>query len=283
MRLGEWLNTWLSLYVDPSSLAPSTKACYHRAVRAVPAALGAIDMASLSALDLLPWLLDVAREHPRAAQLDRVMLSRSLTLAGKLGLCRKGIVDAETLPKPAHTAKKAVILDREQLERYMLAAAMTEIAPVLMLCCCGLRRCEALGMTWEAVDLAAGTAIVKGQRRGNALVALKTDKSLRQIALPGMVVSVLSHWPRSISSPWVCDVTQNRVYKVHKRLLEEENLPPVTLHGLRHSFATAATMAGTPIKLLQGALGHANYAITADLYADHLPPLSSVPRQVFMA
>lgn len=31
--LGEWLDVWLEYYVEPSALAPSTKACYNRAVR----------------------------------------------------------------------------------------------------------------------------------------------------------------------------------------------------------------------------------------------------------
>lgn len=282
MNLAEWLENWLTLYVEPSNLAPRTKACYHRAVKAVPASIGAVNMADLTALQLLPWILEVAREHPRAAQLDRVMLSRALKVGGKLGLCAQGIVDPDTLPKPPHQPKKALILTGEELNRYMIAASSTECAPVLMLCCCGLRRGEARGVTWDAVDLAAGTVTVKGQRQGNDLVALKTEHSMRQLAMPDIMKDVIEHWPKSISSPWVCDVTEKRLYTVHKRILAEEHLPPVTLHGLRHSFATAATVAGVPIKQLQGALGHAHYAITADLYADHLPPLSLVPNQVYL-
>ena len=57
----------------------------------------------------------------------------------------------------------------------------------------------------------------------------------------------------------------------------------MTLHGLRHSFATAAVQQGVPIKVLQAALGHAKYQLTADLYADHLPERSTVSRSVFIA
>jgi len=38
------------------------------------------------------------------------------------------------------------------------------------------------------------------------------------------------------------------------------------LHGLRHSSATAALVAGVPVKVVSERLGHATTAITSDLY-----------------
>lgn len=65
--LGEWLDVWLEYYVEPSALAPSTKACYNRAVRALPASLGSIWVIDIAPLDCLCWIQSVARTHPRAA------------------------------------------------------------------------------------------------------------------------------------------------------------------------------------------------------------------------
>lgn len=87
MNLGTWLEKWLILYVDPSGLAPNTKACYHRAVEAVPDTLASHDLSDLSPIDLMEWLVFVSQKHPRAAQLDRVMLSKALRTARKAGLC----------------------------------------------------------------------------------------------------------------------------------------------------------------------------------------------------
>lgn len=281
MTLGSWLDTWLSLYVDPSDLADSTKACYHRAVNAVGTNLRELPLETLSALDVLPWLLEVAKETPRAAQLDRVMLSRALKVASKLNLCRPGIIDPDTCPKTPHQPAKAVILDSDQLRAYMRAAVASPAAPVLLLCCCGLRRSEARGLRWENVDLSQGVVSVACQRRGNGSEQrpLKTRASYRRLLLPDFVVEVLRSWPRSLDG-WVCGLGEKVVYKEHKRLLEALGLPVCTLHGLRHSFATHAAKEGTPIKILQVTLGHANYTVTADLYADHLPSLSRVAGSV---
>lgn len=47
--------------------------------------------------------------------------------------------------------------------------------------------------------------------------------------------------------------------------------PRLTLHGLRHTHASLALVAGVPMKIVSDRLGHAGISITADLYS-HLAP-----------
>ncbi len=279
MTLGEWLETWYDLYVLPSNLATNTKKCYNRAIRAVPPDLTSLTFEQLTPFALRRWLIDVAREHPRAAQLDRVMLHRALTLAQKANLCPASLCDPDLVPMIPHKARKAPVLNLSQLLAYMSAAAKYDASPVLLLCCCGLRRGEAMGARWEDLDARAGTLAVTGQRVGSERVALKTDASYRVIALPQSLLALLRQ--RRQMSGWICDLSQQRIYTAHRRALSDAHCPAVTLHGLRHSFATAAVISGEPIKLVQGALGHAHYSITADLYADHLPSVSAVSVRLF--
>lgn len=285
MTLGDWLSSWLELYVEPAELASNTKKCYNRAVRAVPPNLLAKPLQELTALDLRRWLLQVAAENPRAAQLDRGMLRRSLTLAAKAGMASPALCDSDLLPQIAHKPRKAAILTADQLRVYMRAASQIKYGLPLMLMACGLRRSEALGVRWEAVDLAAGTLAVVGQRLPgtDALSPCKSAAAYRVLELPPQLKVMLRRMPRPISGGWLCDVSHRQLDKWHKRLLADLNLPAVTLHGLRHSFATAAVGSGVPIKVLQVALGHAKYQLTADLYADHLPPVNSVCCAIFSA
>jgi integrase len=44
------------------------------------------------------------------------------------------------------------------------------------------------------------------------------------------------------------------------------DLPRITLHGLRHSYASTALQAGVPIEVLSRRLGHSRISITLDLY-----------------
>ena len=285
MDLGTWLDTWLSLYIMGGTLAPSTKAMYRRAVQAVPPDLRAVRLDSLSALDLLPWLLKVAKTHPRAAQLDRIMLSRALKVAAKLNLCRPGLVDQDTVPELPHTAAKAAVLTAEECGRYLAAASSSPAFVLLALCLCGLRRGEALGVRRQDINLSENTVSIVGQRirvDGQYLYTKpKSRTSVRVLRLPPWLVEEIAAQPPTVGG-WIVDTTPDRLAAAHRATLKRAGIKtPVTLHGLRHTFATLSAAQGIPMKQLQQALGHAKFQLTADTYADHLPPVSDTVQSLW--
>lgn len=286
MEVGKWLELWYTTYVESRpDLAQSTKAMYRRAVHAVPSWLGAASLGDpLLPLHITRWLTMVGKATPRAAQLDRVMLSRALCVAGKLGLCPQGIIDKDTVPKPPHRPREAAILTMEQARAYKTEAQSHTCYVLLMLCLCGLRRGEALGARWADWD---GQALHIRQQRLRiaheySTAPLKTERSARALVLPAWLAADLERMPRSITG-WIHDTTPEALQKDHLHVIEAAGLPHVTLHGLRHTYATAAALQGRAMKDLQLSLGHSKIAITADLYADHLDPLSALPAQVWRA
>lgn len=52
------------------------------------------------------------------------------------------------------------------------------------------------------------------------------------------------------------------------RALETAELPPMTIHDLRHTAASLAVSAGANVKAVQRMLGHASAAMTLDTYSD---------------
>lgn len=276
MLFGDYLRDWLELYVMPATLADRTKEMYCYAVRAVPDALAAVDLHQLTVMQLQAWLVSVGHEHPRKAQQCRVMLSKALRLAAKLRLCDL-IIDRDTLPMPAHKARKAAVLSEEQITDYLSAVRASPLCPLLMLCLCGLRRGEALGARWEDID---GDVLRVERQRIRAAGRyecrrLKSDHARRALQLPAILVDVLRTWPRSVSG-FLVDASPEWLYREHRRTLQRAGLDGVTVHGLRHSFATLAARRGVSMKVLQCALGHATIQLTADLYADHLDSASVV-------
>ena len=211
------------------------------------------------------------------------MLVRALRCASKAGLAPSLILDQDTLPKPAHAPKEAPVLALDEVRRYLVEAKTSTCYPLLCFCLCGLRRGEALGVRWEDVSQDGILSIRRQRQRiGGHYVSrpLKTGHSQRQLQLPEQVLEALATWPRSITG-WIVDATPEKLQREHKAVLCRAMLPPVTLHGLRHTFATQAAAEGATMKLLQVAMGHAQMSLTADLYADHLSPLSSLPAQVW--
>jgi integrase len=56
------------------------------------------------------------------------------------------------------------------------------------------------------------------------------------------------------------------ISKAFSRLVKAEELPPLSLHGLRHTFATLGLEAGVDTVYVSELLGHASPAITMQVY-----------------
>jgi integrase len=61
--------------------------------------------------------------------------------------------------------------------------------------------------------------------------------------------------------------------KQFRRRVAAEGLPPLTLHGLRHTHATIALQAGVHPKVISERLGHYSAAFTQDIYQHALEGL----------
>ena len=64
--------------------------------------------------------------------------------------------------------------------------------------------------------------------------------------------------------PWVV----SKAFREHSKAAM---LPPIPLHGLRHTYATLALASGVNPRIVSGRLGHATVALTLDVYSHVLP------------
>jgi integrase len=148
----------------------------------------------------------------------------------------------------------------------------------------GLRQGEILGLTWQDVDLEAGTLTVRHSLQAGELVETKTDHSRRTLRLPLPVSTELRRQrqrqseSREAARRW--DVrgfvftTANggpldgvNVTHELRRLLVRAGLRPMRFHDLRHAFATLQIEAGAGLFEISRALGHKDITTTADVYA----------------
>lgn len=283
MTTKDFLLQWLQTFVEPFR-AVSTAACYRRAINALPPDLAACPLGELNGLMIQAHLNTQARKHPRAAQLTYATLHVAMAKAVDLGLLMRSPVAG--CVKPQHSPQRAQVLSLDQLAQYIQAARNQPAFPLLLLmAACGLRRGEALGLMWQ--DITGDLLHVRRQRLriGGAyrVSGLKSKAAARVLPLASPILAELDRVRVRSISGWVCDCTPEALRKQHMAALASAGLPPVTLHGLRHSMATAAAADGCPIKILQGILGHARYQLTADLYANHLQPENYAPSMASLA
>lgn len=159
----------------------------------------------------------------------------------------------------------------------------------------GLRRSEVCGLQWSDIDLDSDRLSV---RRAVVVVGgqpiakePKTARSRRSVDLDHGTVATLHEWRRHQleerlragaawqGGDWVFTnelgqlVNPEWVGKRFRKLVDQEQLPPITMRQLRHSHATALLTAGVHPKIVQERLGHASIAITLDIYSSVLPTM----------
>jgi len=154
----------------------------------------------------------------------------------------------------------------------------------------GIRRGEALGLTWDNIDFARRTILVGKQLQRERvkggklqLVPLKNDKQ-RWLSPPDTVFSILSEhkckqaerqllvgqlWTNSnlvFTNDTGGGLDGDALYTAYKKMLSDNNLPSIRLHDLRHTAATLMIQNGDDIKTIQDALGHHSAGFTLDTY-----------------
>jgi integrase len=161
---------------------------------------------------------------------------------------------------------------------------------VFLLARTGMRAGEALGLTWDDLDLDARTATVArtrsrgsqagdGTKTGQSRVVDLTPLLVRELrilrrrnaimamrlglgALPELV------FLNTLGQPINDGVFRNRAWKP---TLKAANLAYRRVHDLRHTYASLMLAAGAPILYVSKQLGHASPKMTLDVYSSYLP------------
>ncbi|NNN16551.1 MAG: site-specific integrase [Acidimicrobiaceae bacterium] len=156
----------------------------------------------------------------------------------------------------------------------------------------GLRRGEAIALTWQDYDPKAKTLSVTKARKkeGSKVVvgSLKTDSSKRLIPLPIFVCDVLEKHRKSqlaerevlsshdvawkqptamFTTAWGQWLDPDNTSKLFKTLAAKVGLEDWHLHELRHSAATILLSNGVPLEQVSKLLGHSSIRITSDTYS----------------
>src|SRR6266536_30898 len=187
----------------------------------------------------------------------------------------------------------------EELRRFLAALAADRLAALWQLdCTTGLRRSELLGLPWTALDLGAGELAVVQRLivvdgKPEMRLGTKTPKSARRISIDPATVAILRAHRKAQAAErlawgpaWTdhglvftredgTPLRPRQVARSFDRLVAAAGLPALTMHGLRHSYATAGLAGGVDLKVMSERLGHANVAITADLYTHVLPAMDA--------
>lgn len=152
----------------------------------------------------------------------------------------------------------------------------------------GVRKGEALALTWRDVDLESGVIHIRGTlaRVDGRLTVThpKTARSRRRLPLTRGTAALLrrqresqerdrtaahSLWQETgfvFTTETGAPIDPRNVLRAITTAASKAGLERVTVHTLRHSAATAMLEAGVHIRAVSELLGHADIRITGDVY-----------------
>lgn len=149
----------------------------------------------------------------------------------------------------------------------------------------GMRHGELNGLQWPRVRFNDAKPLIEVRRSlteipkkagGPILEPPKTRAGYRDIKIPLELVSELRRWrlacppseldlvfPNSLGGP----VTRKANEKKLKRAMKRAKIKVLSMHNLRHSFASQHVIAGTPVTEIARMMGHSSTEVTMKLYA----------------
>nr|WTB36100.1 site-specific integrase [Streptomyces sp. NBC_00830] len=279
--------------------------------------LGKKKLAKLTAKDIRTWLnqlritcqccargLDTSRPEPRCCAVGTCCAKSlsPLTLAYIHSVLKSALEHAvreEEIPRKVArnvrtgtpSSRRFEPLTADEARQLLTAARGHRLHALFELALhTGLRKGELLGLRWEDLDLAGGTASIRRtlqRTNSSGLTALptKTQRSERRIALPTECLHSLEQhrerqhqereaagtgWKASgyvFTRPDGSPIEGATLTRHFNTLLRHVRLRRIRFHDLRHSAATLLLEQGVELVVIKELLGHAHIGVTATVYA----------------
>lgn len=269
-------------------LRKNTRLGYERDIRLrLLPAFGSMDVDAIDRLAIQRMLMSCPTR--KAATNARGTLSSILGVAVEMGMIPNNPAgfhyqypDASDLPPDNYGVWLPTFADHRRLLEYAARAHRGEpVERMLVLgLCFGLRKGEIFGLDWESVDMEGHRISVVQTytcaKGGASLNPPKTPRAFRSIPMTAYAETRMLAWGPG-SGPVVTGRDGGRMnprtaMKHIKRMVERERfedgspLPRVTLHSLRHSFATACIDAGIEVSRVSAWMGHCDVSTTYNRY-----------------
>jgi len=300
VTLAEWMDRWLN-EVAIHRVRATTFPSYRDMAKHLQRELGTVPLKRLTPGDLqrLYHTLALQGKSNRTVQYVHVVAKMALKTAVEWGLIPSNPALAAQAPKvqPA----PLIGITEAQLDAYLTLVEQDRLRALWhFIAITGCRVSEALGLTWNAVDWDRKVVYI---RRGYTMEGgkmLETDPKSRAggraIAVDDDLLEVLrTHQQRQAEereragAAWQGDTHQavfttakgtrlwlSNVRRRNNTLYARAGIHQTKrLHALRHAMATHWLMAGVPVKVVSERLGHANVAITLQIYHDVLPDMQA--------
>lgn len=204
-------------------------------------------------------------------------LCSAKTLKNAWGLVRPAIKQATgreppAVPLPQVVPRERIFLDAEEIQDFLAAVKGDRYEIAYLLALSSLRISELMALQWEDVDLqhkrirVAGAAVPGRDHKMVRKAETKNRSSTRYVPI---LMDQLQAALEAAQQPsgLVCPTARQKTLRdALARLCARHKLPQVTMHGLRHSFASLAYHLQVPEQVTMEIGGWSDYGTMRRIY-----------------
>lgn len=292
-----WRRKWLKFK------AADVSENWHKALTINSAKLDPISflpIIKLRALDLQDILVDLAADgySKRVIKSVRDIAIGVMEFAIENRVIEFNPFACTKIPANTKTEEKRRALTLEE-QSWIVNTPHRAQLPAMIMMYAGLRRGELFALTWQDINLEAGTitvskSVVMHNGKPEIKSGGKTKSAERVVYIPKRLVDYLRDQPHT--SLFVCPTAEGKLMSdsawrrlwdsymcdlnIKYGLFPENNkpkskfqpggvdmvIPPFTAHWLRHTFVTNMYMAGVDVAVARDQAGHSDIKTTLDIY-----------------
>ncbi len=287
MTVAESVERWVS---NKTNIDGDTRAKYRYEVKPLLSCIGHLKLQDLRTLHVRDTYTAMQGLSVRAQRKAALHLRAALREAVHDGVLSKNFAEGVRVSAP-RVEKVAQVWTPLEVETFLKAAEDDPLYTLFyVLLTLGLRRGEALGLSWKNVNLIDGSVSIKQSlvadvKNGAVLLKeVKTPSSRRTLNLSHDVLTLLKvHKARqdaerkNLGEAWTdsglvfttsigTPIYPGNALRSLRRLCVAAGVTKIRLHDMRHTYASLALQRGTKVEKVSERLGHARVDITYNTY-----------------
>ncbi len=296
---GDTVAAYVDRYIDAEEkggrIEPSTVSTYRTVSRHIRSTFSETSLKELRPDAVKDWLTSLTD-----AGLSSSTVTKSLKLLRMVmeDAVNMGALDSNPtrgVKPPKLTKAKPGINALDESGASNLSATLETLAPTPAIVAAtialntGLRQGEVCGLQWRDYDEGAGVLWVRraiGKGKGGEYVKEPKTGKARDVAVTDRLAAFLADWRAHLRAQgFAAEGAEHVIPNADGGFTQTEYIGkswralsralglvgtegrPVTFHDLRHTWATLAISNGVDVKTVSGNLGHANAAMTLNVYA----------------
>ena len=233
------------------------------------------DINKIKRADVMDFLNNYSSELEKSTlKKYRNCLITMFNYAIKKDYLQINVAEKVDIPRGKQVTKKENCYTYPQLQELILALENEKSNRkmfVIIAMTTGMRREEICPLTISDIDLINNTitvdkAMVESKEFGVLITDTKNRSSVRQVDIPDYLKELLSEYIKTLRNDRLFHILPDTMTSWFNKFIKRKDLPHITLHGLRHSYATYLINNNIDINTISTLLGHADIITTGKIY-----------------